>query len=470
MARRSLLPLTLTVLLAGMGAWIYFYEIKGEADRAEDKDADKKVFSIDRAAVTEIEITNRHGQFRFQKDDGGWKIVAPVQVPADLQGVDDILTSVGSARSVRVLKDAGGRLDAFDLTEPDLAVTVTAGATRERLAIGADAPFGGQYYARRDESTEVLILDDAIRAQLDKDLQGFRNRSVVTLEASQVARVSVEGPGLAGFAAVRRDNRWYADSAGVSFRLKKRAVDDLLFDLKGLEAVDFVDDPSTVTAALTPPAVTVTLKPTTETSADATPVVVHFGQVLDDGRGLRPAQVAGRSEVLLVKGDATGPLEVTIDGLRDRAPVAFDRWQVDKIEVKLGGKSYTASRQDFEWTVTPEDGPWKVEKITALLDLLMAGEAETFGERQADLAPFGLASPALELALTVSEQNQTVKVALGRDPAGAVWVATDGDGTLYRMPPAFLEDLIATIDPPAAQPPPLPPMDPPSAGTPAAAP
>ena len=46
------------ILALGLGAYVYFYEIRGEADRQAAKDAEKQLFKLNRDDVSAMTVKN----------------------------------------------------------------------------------------------------------------------------------------------------------------------------------------------------------------------------------------------------------------------------------------------------------------------------------------------------------------------------------------------------------------------------
>ena len=92
MTRPSLVEMALrrerVLVLAGLGAYIYFVESKKEP--AGDEKPKEKVFAaLDKAKVKEVAIDNAGGEsVRLVKDGEGWKMAAPFAGPADSSAVD----------------------------------------------------------------------------------------------------------------------------------------------------------------------------------------------------------------------------------------------------------------------------------------------------------------------------------------------------------------------------------------------
>lgn len=454
MSRSAVTPLILAAALAGMGAWIWFYEIEGEDARVEAEDAEKQVLQLDRDAVTGVSLTNSAGTFELVRDAGAWHITSPRALDADREKVEDIIAAAEGLKSVRILKDAAGRLDAFGLAEPAATLTFKTAEGSSTLAIGGAAPFSGQYYVRRGDETDIILVADPLKGLTETDLDGLRNHKVVDVVARDVRAFTVAGEGLPGLSARRRGPAWYADGAGASFRLKKRSIDDLLYDLTQLQAVGFVDDPTAVDGAFESPRLTLTLMTSAsevpgEEAPETRAITVTLGAPQEED-GPLPARAAGRDELMWVAPTALDGVDVTVDELRDRSPIAVDRWQTDKVIVETGGQTLTATKEGFEWTVAPEGGALDKADVTKLMDLVIAAQSDRFIDGGgASPASYGLDTPEISLSFSVSDPPSSQRLLLSAGEEAA-WGMVEGEQTVYQLPRTFFDDIkaLVTAEPP----------------------
>ena len=75
--------LVLVVVLAGLGAYIYFVDSTRPASTGvEGEPARTKVFDVDNDKINEIKITAKGETTLLRKAEGGWQIVEPMAVDA----------------------------------------------------------------------------------------------------------------------------------------------------------------------------------------------------------------------------------------------------------------------------------------------------------------------------------------------------------------------------------------------------
>ena len=94
----------LFLLAAALGAFVWFYEIRGEAGRKDAEAAAKRLFpGIESSAVEQIELTTSDGQrARLERRDAEWQLALPLAAPADGFVADAIASALAQLGSESV--------------------------------------------------------------------------------------------------------------------------------------------------------------------------------------------------------------------------------------------------------------------------------------------------------------------------------------------------------------------------------
>ena len=102
----------LLLLTAAVGAFVYFYEIRGEEARTQAEADAKRLFpGIEAEAIDSIELTTSDGvEARIERSQGnggdaGWDLVTPLAFPADSFPADALASSLSGLASERKLDD-----------------------------------------------------------------------------------------------------------------------------------------------------------------------------------------------------------------------------------------------------------------------------------------------------------------------------------------------------------------------------
>ena len=101
----------MAVLFVGLGAFVYFYEIEGGKKREEAAEQAKKLFQFDKEEVNSISLDRDSGSITLKKENGGWKLVAPIEAKADETAVDGLASELSSIQVERSLEPRFGGLE-----------------------------------------------------------------------------------------------------------------------------------------------------------------------------------------------------------------------------------------------------------------------------------------------------------------------------------------------------------------------
>ena len=113
--------LILVVVALGLGAYIYFVELKREPGDATLKKPD--VFTVDTDKVEEVELRRRGRRATTLKKNGAlWEIVAPETLDADEAEISSVLSTLESLEVQRTLEEKPASVAAFGLEPARMTV------------------------------------------------------------------------------------------------------------------------------------------------------------------------------------------------------------------------------------------------------------------------------------------------------------------------------------------------------------
>jgi hypothetical protein len=260
----------LIVLAAGAAAYAYIVDRHqvSDADRAARERDVFPSFRVDQ--VSRVELGQNEDRFVLEREaDAGpsvWTIAAPrreradAQVtvrslaslePADGAAVDLLLRELELATRVRDVSETSS----MGLSTPRVRGRVTVGTLHYEFALGADAPRpeGGAYM--RVDGQGSFVATRSLKVQLLRGADTYRDRTVVTLGANEVARLDVHSADGGGFSLVRAGDGFRV--AGAQLRASRSATDHIFSTLAEARADSFLDDGETARATATAIAVTV---------------------------------------------------------------------------------------------------------------------------------------------------------------------------------------------------------------------
>ena len=74
------------VVAAGGGAYAYYGVFEADREQAARDAAEERLLGLEADAIERLELRARGETVALEKSEGGWKLVQPLQAPADAQG------------------------------------------------------------------------------------------------------------------------------------------------------------------------------------------------------------------------------------------------------------------------------------------------------------------------------------------------------------------------------------------------
>jgi hypothetical protein len=461
----------LLLLTAALGAFVYFYEIGGEEQRAEAEATGKRLFpDVEVEAISSIRLTTSDGvSARLEHAEGSWTLSEPLAFPADVFTADGLASNLAGLSSEALLEDPQP-LEEYGLGDAARVVRFSADGTEHGLRLGKKTPIGSNSYAQVEGSPAIMTVATYKARSFEKSLTDLRERRILDFDTNAVQRIEVSWPDGSVhlervLPATPEDDAEDADTAEgavpstwrltapVEGRADDEAVDRLLSDLSFLRADGFVDDPSDeALAGFDDPAYEIVLHG--EAGEDGTQRIWRFtiGPVHDGDK-------------LLARGAETSLYTISAARLIDfpRQVIAYrfkrladfrvsDAFQLDFFFQPSAGDpvALTAERTADGWTSSPEKLlGGKVARIVSELSRLEAGDVRLDRATEEELAELGLAPPnsilsvygeapepgdATDPEAALESLPRLAEIHIG-NVEGSEWILARavGDPTVYRL-------------------------------------
>lgn len=185
--------LALVVVLAGLGAYIYFVESKRPA--ASEADAIKpKALDIKPEQIEQFIVKSASGETTtVTKVAGSWQITAPVTAKADDAQLSSMTQSVGGLEIQRIVDQTPADLKQYGLEPPHVDVTVKASADKDakRLLIGEKTVTGGDVFAKLGSEPKVFLISATLDAAFNKGTFDLRDKTVLKIDREAIDFVEV---------------------------------------------------------------------------------------------------------------------------------------------------------------------------------------------------------------------------------------------------------------------------------------
>jgi uncharacterized protein DUF4340 len=434
----------LAVVLIALGAFYYVYDVRWAPERETAAAAKGRVFSAEPADVVEIAVERPGGTVRFKREADGWQVLEPVRAGGDRGAVDELVTTVVTAKSDREIAAAPASVGEFGLDQPSAKVTLKLKSGKQLgLTLGAKSPTGAWVYAREADKTPVFVVGDSLLREATRPPADFRDKTLLAFDPKAVTGFEIvtgEGP----IAVEGAEGKWKL-ARPVALDADTDTVREFLTKLQAGRVKEFVAEspPALAAYGLDRP-----LRVDLFTGKDKDRVTrsVSFGKLDEQKKGVY-AMRPGESSVLLVPEDVWKAVPKTVATVRDKTVIAFDRDKVNRVEVDSPKGAVTLVRETDRWKITrPEPLPADQVEAGAILMKLRELRAQAFLSEDASGVAKFLAKP--EVRVTLIEQDspapQTVLLAPSPERRGgqpSAYAGVAGRGPVVLVDGKVLAEL-----------------------------
>ena len=437
---RSLL--LLVVLALGLGAYIYFVELKREP--AGTTAPHDKVFTVESGGIEEIEIRSATGQTTTLKKSGTtWQIVAPVTTSADASVVDALVSSLETLEIQRVLQEAPASMTPFGLEPPrfSIAFRSTGVTAQQRVNFGTKTPTGSDIYARVEGQPRLLLISGYVEDTFNRETFALRDKDALKFESAAVDTLTIETAGSPTLSLVKKDSDWRL-TAPITARADFGQVDDVIraVDQAAMQAI-VAGDAGNPTAAelrtfgLDRPRAVVTV------GTGSSRASLAIGGAKEKDPTTVYARDLSRPLVFTVPSSLFDGFKKKPDDIRQKDVFAFRAYSAQGLTVTSGGKTLSVAKETAAATATtpatdvwkkvaPETGEVNQTAMTDFLNSLSSLRMEKFvpsapasGEDVVVVARSGTAPAASEEHVTLRKAGGTA-YAIRKDEPGAATVPT----------------------------------------------
>ncbi len=430
------------LIFAALGAYVYFYEIKGGKKREEAEEKAKKLFQIDDKDITSLTIKSENGEIVLQKDKDVWNVVSPVKAKADKYAADGLASDFASARIERTLDDPNPNWKTYGLDPTVAKVTAKlANGKTQELDLGQKDFTEYSVFARVPGQNKVVVIPVSLLNNANKKLLDFRDKSVLEFQRDQAKEMAIDIKGKE-FDFEKNGDNWVVKKP-FQARGDRSEIDSILSDLELAKVEDFLQssDQDLKTYGLNAPDVRVNVF-LGENRAKKTLLI---GKKVDN---FYYAKDESKPEVFKIKEDLFKKLDVDPKKIRDKKILRIDRANLSQVDVKLSDKEFVFTKG--------ADDKWKVEKPEAqkgkaILDYKVFWPLEDLEAKDiidhANLQDpqYAFSKPTAEIKLT-DKSKRVIQVTLGKLDMDLVFTKTGSEPTVYKVDKKILDDLNFKMD------------------------
>jgi hypothetical protein len=436
--------IALLVVLVGLGAYIYFVVSRQSEDTATKQE--KMFTGLEADKIEELKVKAESGDVTtLKKEEGVWRIVAPVEAPASDTDATGMANALGQLQVVRVIDENPADLKDYGLDSPRIEVEFKgdAGKSAGRLIVGGKTATGGDLYVKRNDEPRVLLVGQYEEAALNKSTFDLRDKSIVKFDRSKVDGVDVAVDGRTiEFAKAGTD---WKMTKPLAARADFSAVEALVGQVETAQMKSIVGKAASPADlrkyGLDKPSAAVSVH---LGSARAT---LQLGANADESSVY--ARDAANPDVVTVDSTLASDLKKSADDYRRKDMFEFRAFNATHVELTRNGQTVVFERVKGEgdapstWRrVSPNPGEPESGKVDSLLAGLADIRATSFVPTTART---GLDSPALTVVARFDEGKKEERVTFGRSGSDAFAARTDDPGAA-KIESEKLDEAIKALD------------------------
>jgi hypothetical protein len=439
--------LALVVVLAGLGAYIYFVDSNRPASTTvEGEDAREKFFNVETDKVNEIRLTVKGQTTLLRKQDGGWKMIEPIAVDADPPEAIGLAQAISSIESVREVMESPADLAQFGLAEPQILVEWKAeGGASGSFKLGNKNPQGSEVYAIKGGDNSVVLVSSFQESTFNKEPFALREKRILRFDREQADSLAMVR-GADSITLARTGSEWKVVKP-VEARSDYSAVEGFLTRLSSAQMSRLVEENPKDLAkyGLDKPVMTVTI------GAGSSKTVLEVGKTENDSMY---AKDASRPMVFTVDSTFQGDLNKNFEDYRKKELFEARPFYLSRLRAVLDGPG---GPKTYEFEKVPaKDGAaesWKVTRVggsshTAdsaamddLLNKLVAIRAESWVTGNVRT---GLDKPALVVSASFDE-GKFERVRFGAVDNNA-YAVRDGEAGVAKIDEASMRNAMQAFD------------------------
>ncbi|MGQ0733723.1 MAG: DUF4340 domain-containing protein [Acidobacteriota bacterium] len=343
--------LGLGLVLAGLGAYIYFVDADRPAPGSSTKE---KVFTVESDAIEEVTLTSDQETTTLRKADGTWTMTAPVKVDADQTEMSTVTSSLASLEINRVVEENASDLSQYGLADPRIEVSFKAkDGVAGSLRLGDKTATQSDVYAARPGESRVFLVQAYQESSFAKKTFDLRDKRILRFERDKVDAMEIAQAGSPPIVLARAGSEWVLKQP-VQTRGDYSAIEGLLTRLSTANMSRIVEPPADEAGAkalgFDKPNVVVTL------GAGSTKATLALGKEED---GAAYARDEGRGLVFAIEPSLLTDLRKTSDEYRHKDLFEFRSFNADRLRIVRGADTY-----EFEKVPASGDTSEKWQRVT----------------------------------------------------------------------------------------------------------
>jgi hypothetical protein len=448
---KTIIPLVVILLaLGGIATWDE-WQTKKEKQEEEGKN---KLLSLNPEDVVGIEWTEANNEtftpFKLVRSEGGWRITAPLDAPADPEAVGNTLNAIKDYKYEEVVSESSDQWEEFGLKNGGVrtvVLTLKDGEGQRELSIvlGTKAPVGYSVYSRTTESDKSYIGSQYLDTATQKSLNDFRQKKFVEINVSDLKSLTINSPGSDEISIDAVDGG-YELKTPTAGKADKQEVESFVRSINEIRATEFADDPDQKTLFLAIQRQDNQRRVSWTNGSDKTHTLI-----INDYEGGFWAMLEGEELAYKINDDFKTRLDKKAIDFMDRRVFQFDSGKVKKFT--LNGETYIYAKDDWypegqvskgeepdaSMTLNPDAVP--AEFVRSLLVDLEFAKTDSFLKKEDQEAKDSFAKdPVYHYVLGMSDNESPIDIKVWESPTEGKYLIThSGSDEIYRVSKTIID-------------------------------
>lgn len=370
-----------------------------------------------------------------------WRMEAPIGVKADSKEIRSILDALHLLKVVEFTKDGAADLREYGLDNPRIRVSLQLRDESQALLVGSDIPDTAHIYVKPDMLESVYAVNREIVNTLDKGVFDLRDKRVIDFQRTGTKRFEIRRRGEPKITCVKDLKGEWQIQEPVALKANAEVVDDILFGVDSLKALEVVaDQPTNLSRyGLDAPALQVSFF-----TLDAEPAVLLLGKVKG---GSLYAKARNTERVVLVSADILDLIGLGVSGLRHKQVLEFESEDAFKLALRHGDVQLTCQKQGVNWRlVSPVQEDAKNGAVNSIIYRLADLTADKFLASAPNLDVTRLNKPEVQATITLKNLKEyTLQVGAANENDQHYARLRAAPDTVFLVEASILDELRQTV-------------------------
>lgn len=383
-----------------------------------------------------------HPSVELEQKDAKWQIVTPQNYQADTAKMNAMLSKITSSSIKAFTAEKADNLAQYSLDQPNATLSLFVGEDKSQktLFLGKKNESGDGVYAKHEGAQNVFLVDAAILDEFPKSVNDLRDKTLFAFKSPDIQKIELASQGETIVLERASEEEWQITQPE-SFKADSAKVQQLLSNAESATVQQFVSDTPEDLAQYGLAAQPFTIR--LWQKDQETPHELLLGSPDQANTGIY-AKLGSQNAVVLVKADTLAQLHQSAFDLRYKKILAFDRAQVEQIQLTYADQKLVLEKDGDDWKATePEQKTVAFFKVNNLLyDLNELEFTQKLDAPDANLSKYGLAEPEVRITLRASDK-ELLALLIGKAVQGQEhrYVKLAADATVYAIAPQFLQEL-----------------------------